>query len=267
MRGLGSLRKIRASVCPKRSLHRGRSPQVYSAGTDPFFDSNLSHPHLSHMELAVLSPLETRVLGVLVEKQLTTPDYYPLTLNALLAGCNQKSNRNPVMQVSESEVQTALDALKRQTLVIDSYGASGRVMRYAHNLPKVLNVGQQITALLAGLMLRGPQTPGELRSGSDRMYSFADISSVEAFLEEMAARPAGALVAKLPRQPGSREHRWAQLLGGPLHTETDHPTAERGNAAPSEMAALKAGLAELRGEVTQLRTQLEQLQQEIGVKR
>jgi uncharacterized protein YceH (UPF0502 family) len=213
-----------------------------------------------------LSPLETRVLGVLVEKQLTTPDYYPLTLNALVAGCNQKSSRNPVMQVSEAEVQTALDALKRRTLVIDSYGASGRVMRYAHNLPKVLDVGQQITALLAVLMLRGPQTPGELRTGSERMYSFADISSVEAFLEEMATRPAGALVAKLPRQPGSREHRWAQLLAGAPPVQPDQAPAERESAAPNEVAALKANLEELRGEVAQLRALVEQLRQELDLK-
>ena len=221
---------------------------------------------MSGAALPDLSPLETRVLGVLVEKQLTTPDYYPLTLNALIAGCNQKSNRNPVMQVSEAEVQTALDALKRQTLVIDSYGASGRVMRYAHNLPKVLNVGQQITALLAALMLRGPQTPGELRAGSERMYSFADISSVEAFLEEMATRPAGALVAKLPRQPGSREHRWTQLLNGPPQTQTEQAPAERESAAPSEVVALKASLEELRAEVAQLRALVEQLRQELDLK-
>lgn len=221
---------------------------------------------MSGAALPDLSPLETRVLGVLVEKQLTTPDYYPLTLNALIAGCNQKSNRNPVMQVSEAEVQTALDALKRQTLVIDSYGASGRVMRYAHNLPKVLNVGQQITALLAALMLRGPQTPGELRTGSERMYSFADISSVEAFLEEMATRPAGALVAKLPRQPGSREHRWAQLLNGPPQTQTEQAPAERESAAPSEVVALKGSLEELRAEVAQLRALVEQLRQELDLK-
>ena len=214
------------------------------------------------MELTDLSPLETRVLGVLVEKQLSTPDYYPLTLNALVAGCNQKSSRNPVMQVSEAEVQTALDALKGQTLVIDSYGASGRVMRYAHNVPKVLNVGQQVTALLAALMLRGPQTPGELRTGSERMYGFADISSVEAFLEEMATRPAGPLVAKLPRQPGSREHRWTHLLCGPPQTQTAQASAEQEGAAPSELAALKAALEELRGEVAQLRSQVEQLQQD-----
>jgi uncharacterized protein YceH (UPF0502 family) len=230
---------------------------------------------MSGSALPVLSPVEARVLGVLVEKQLTTPDYYPLTLNALVAGCNQKSSRNPVMQVNEPEVQMALDALKRQTLVIDSYGASGRVMRYAHNLPKVLNVGQQITALLAVLMLRGPQTPGELRTASERMYSFADISSVEAFLEEMAMRPTGALVAKLPRQPGSREPRWAQLLSVPDETQADHaavgqenhaPVGQR-SAAPSELAEMKASLEELRGEVAQLRGLVEQLRQELDLKR
>jgi len=219
--------------------------------------------------MATLSPLETRVLGVLAEKQLTTPDYYPLTLNALVAGCNQKSNRDPVMNVSEQEVQMALDALKHQTLVIDSYGASGRVMRYAHNLPKVLNLGQQMTSLLTALMLRGPQTPGELRTGCDRMYRFADISSVEAFLDEMAARPAGALVVKLPKQPGSREHRWAQLLSGaPQPDATAHAPLEQENGVTTgELAALKTTLAQLREEVGELRVLVEQLYRELGVKR
>jgi uncharacterized protein len=219
--------------------------------------------------LAPLSPLETRVLGVLVEKQLTTPDYYPLTLNALVAGCNQKSSRSPVMNAGEEEVQMVLDALKHQTLVIDSSGASGRVMRYAHNLPKVLNVGQQVTALLAALMLRGPQTPGELRTGCDRMYRFADISSVEAFLEDMAARAAGGLVVKLPRQPGSREHRWAQLLSGPVEAEAAaiRAPAEQEELTTGELAALKTNLAQLRTEVAELRALVEQLYRELGVKR
>ena len=212
----------------------------------------------------VLSLLEARVLGVLVEKQHTVPDTYPLTLNALVAGCNQKTSRDPVIEAAEAEVQGALDHLKSRSLVVESSG--GRVMRYAHNLPKVLDVGQQITALLAVLMLRGPQTPGELRTGSERMYSFADISSVEAFLEEMATRPAGALVAKLPRQPGSREHRWAQLLAGAPPVQPDQAPAERESAAPNEVAALKANLEELRGEVAQLRALVEQLRQELDLK-
>ena len=218
--------------------------------------------------LAPLSPLETRVLAVLAEKQLTTPDYYPLTLNALVAGCNQKSNRDPVMHVSEEEVQMALDALKRQTLVIDTYGASGRVMRYAHNLPKVLNLGQQMTSLLTALMLRGPQTPGELRTGCDRMYRFADISSVEAFLEDMVTRSTGALVVKLSKQPGSREHRWAQLLSGAPETDagTRAPVEQEDGVTTGEVAALKANVAQLRDEVAELRGLVEQLHRELGVK-
>jgi hypothetical protein len=213
-----------------------------------------------------LSPLEARVLGVLIEKALATPDYYPLTLNALVQGCNQKTSRNPVMEVDEGQAQTALDSLKHQHLVVESYGASGRVMRYAHNLPKVLGVGQQVSALLAVLMLRGPLTPGELRTACDRLYRFADISSVEAFLDEMAGRPAGALVAKLPRQPGSREHRWAQLLNGPVEAEgSDAPGAAHPDGiGAGELAAVKSQLAHLREEVGQLRTMVERLYKELG---
>jgi uncharacterized protein YceH (UPF0502 family) len=224
---------------------------------------------MANTGVPILSPLEARVLGVLIEKQLTTPDYYPLTLNALVAGCNQKTNRHPVMNVSEGEVQMALDALKHETLVIESYGASGRVMRYAHNLPKVLGVGQQITALLTALLLRGAQTPGELRTGCDRMYKFADISSVEAFLEEMAGRTAGGLAVKLARQPGSREHRWAHLLSGPVEAdvETDASAEHEEGVTTGELAALKSNVAQLRDEVTELRALVERLYQELGVKR
>ena len=215
-----------------------------------------------------LSPLEARVLGVLIEKQLTTPDYYPLTLNALLAGCNQKSNRNPVMNVTEGEVQMALDGLKHHTLIIESYGASGRVMRYAHNLTKVLGVSQAVSALLDALMLRGPQTPGELRTGCDRMYRFADISSVEAYLEEMATRGAGALVVKLARQPGSREHRWAHLLCGPVDAEAQAATTLNDDGVTTgELAALKSNIAQVRDELAELRALVERLYQELGVKR
>lgn len=219
--------------------------------------------------LPSLSPLESRVIGVLIEKQLTTPDYYPLTLNALLAGCNQKSNRHPVMNATEGEVQMALDALNRRTLVMDSYGASGRVMRYAHNLPKVLDLGQAMTALMAALMLRGPQTPGELRTGSERLYRFADLSSVEAYLEDMATRPAGALLIKLPKQPGSREHRWAHLLSGPVEAEAAGAAASDQEEAVTtgELAALKSNVAQLQDEVTELRALVERLYKELGVAR
>ena len=219
--------------------------------------------------LPSLSLLETRVLGVLVEKQLTTPDNYPLTLNSLVSGCNQKTSRHPLLNAGEGEVQMALDALKRHTLVIDSYGASGRVMRYAHNLPKVLNLGQAMTALLAALMLRGPQTAGELRAGSERMYHFIDISSVEGYLEEAAARPAGALVVKLAKQPGSREHRWAHLLSGTVESDT-HVAADTtpdDGVTTGELAALKTNVAQLRDDVAELRSLIDRLYRELGVAR
>ena len=137
-----------------------------------------------------LSLIETRVLGTLYEKQHTVPDSYPLSLNALVSGCNQKSSRSPVMEVTESEVQATLDALKGRHLVIETSGS--RVVRYSHNLERVLQVPSQSAAILTSLMLRGPQTAGELRISCERLHSFADISAVEAFLEELAARPAGA---------------------------------------------------------------------------
>jgi len=212
---------------------------------------------------APLSPLEARVLGVLVEKQATTPDNYPLTLNALATGCNQKSSRHPVMDASEAQVQAALESLKRRTLVVETYGASGRVLRYAHNLPKVLNLGQTSTVLLAVLMLRGPQTPGELRVNCDRMYRFPDISTVDAYLEELAGRSAGALVVRLPKQAGSREHRWAHLLGGTVQAEPQPNQAaqQEDRGAGSDVAALRSELEQLRGEVAELRALLERLRQ------
>ncbi len=205
---------------------------------------------MSAATLPVLSLLESRVLGVLVEKELTTPDYYPLTLNALLAGCNQKTSRNPVLNAGEDEVQMALDSLKRQTLVIESSGASGRVWRYAH----------------AALMLKGPQTPGELRIGCDRLYRFPDISSLEAYLEEMASRPQCALAVKLPKHPGEREHRYAHLLSGPVEIEAAAAAPPEG-VTTGEIAALKANLAGLQEEVAQLRALVERLYAELGVAR
>ena len=193
-----------------------------------------------------LSLLETRVLGTLAEKKHTVPDAYPLTLNALVAGCNQKTSRSPVLEASESEVQASLDSLKRRNLVIESSG--GRVARYALNLDGVLKVPAQSAAILTVLMLRGPQTPGELRIHCERMYRFADISAVEGFLQELAARPAGALVAELPRLPGARESRWTHLLSG-------MPDVEK-SAVPN---SLEARVARLESEVAELRERLEKL--------
>lgn len=201
--------------------------------------------------LPLLSVPETRVLGVLVEKELTTPDYYPLTLNALTAGCNQKSSRDPVLELEEDEVQDALDSLKRRGFLITSVGASRRVERFGHNLPKVLGTDAGTTALLAALMLRGPQTPGELRIACDRMYRFSDLSSIEAYLEQMASRSSGALVARLPKQAGAREHRWAHLLNGPVQAAEAAP-GRAPAAGADRIAALEAEVARLREEVAEL---------------
>jgi uncharacterized protein YceH (UPF0502 family) len=206
-----------------------------------------------------LSALEARILGVLMEKQATTPDVYPLTLNALTAGCNQKTNRNPVMSAADSEVQAAIENLRRQTLVIESYGASGRVLRYAHNLPKVLNVGQATAALLATLMLRGAQTAAELRANAERLYAFADVSSVEAFLEEMANRSAGALAVKLARAPGAREPRWAHLLSGATSDAAPAAAGAGPEQSSSATDALRAEVAALRDEVAALRVEVDAL--------
>jgi uncharacterized protein len=214
---------------------------------------------MSTSSLPLLSALETRVLGVLVEKQLTTPDYYPLSLNALVAGCNQKTSRDPVMNVTEEEAQGALDELKERKLVTHSWGASRRVVRYSHTLPEVLGSDAGTTALIATLMLRGAQTAGELRTACERMYRFADLSSVDAYLNEMAARPNGPLVVKLVKQPGSREHRWAHLLCGPVDAAATIPAPSSEQANGGSIAALRAEVAVLREEITELRRLLEQL--------
>lgn len=198
--------------------------------------------------LRPLSLLEARVLGTLYEKERTVPDSYPLSLNALVLGCNQKTSRNPVMEASEAEVQAALDSLKSLNLVMETSG--GRVARYSQNLERVLQVPSQSAALLAVLMLRGPQTPGELRIAAERLHRFADISAVQGFLDELAARPAGALVVQLPRLPGARENRWAHTLSGTPNME---PESTDRNAQPNDLSELKARVARLEAEVAELR--------------
>ena len=217
--------------------------------------------------IPTLSLLETRVLGVLVEKQHTVPDSYPLTLNALVGGCNQKSSRDPVIEATEADVQVAVDHLRQLSLVVESSG--GRVMRYAHNVAKVLGVPTESVALLATLMLRGAQTSGELRINAERLHRFADISSVEAYLAELAQRAAGSLVVELPRAPGARESRWAHLLSGepPLPSASPAADAAPPAVAAGELAALKHNLDTLGREVAELRALLERLLSELGVRR
>lgn len=216
--------------------------------------------------LPPLSLLEQRVVGVLVEKQHTVADSYPLSLNALVLGCNQKTARDPVINATESEVLAAIDALKRLSLVVEVSGS--RVARYEHNAGRVLGVPGQSVALLTLLMLRGPQTAAELRAATERLHRFADISSVEGFLDELAEREP-PLVVKLSRAPGAREQRWAHRLGGdPLPS-----AAPEAAAAPSPDAAVAAGELQvlraqqhrLQAEVVLLRAQVQRLAAELGV--
>ncbi len=215
-----------------------------------------------------LSLLEARVLGVLVEKSLTVPDSYPLSLNALTLGCNQKTARDPVIAASEGEVQVAVDALKGLSLAFESSGS--RVARYEHNLGRALGVPSQSVALLATLMLRGPQTPAELRTSAERLHRFADVSAVEGFLDELAARPddkGGPLVVKLPRAPGAREQRWAHLLCGPVDLSALPVATDSEAIVPaSELAALKARVAASEAELARLRGLVERLCSELDLR-
>ena len=216
--------------------------------------------------LRALSLLEARVVAVLVEKQATVADSYPLTLNALVAGCNQKTARDPVIAATESDVLQAVDALKSLNLVVEVSGS--RVSRYEHNIRRVLGVPAQSVALLTLLMLRGPQTAAELRTNCDRLHRFADISSVEGFLDELAAREP-PLVVKLARSPGLREQRWAHLLSGEPPADTravPARAADEANAIDTgELAALRIEQRRMADEVALLRRQLDRLAAELGV--
>jgi uncharacterized protein len=210
-----------------------------------------------------LTPLEARVLGVLIEKQHTVPDTYPLSLNALVSGCNQKTARSPVIEASDAEVLTAVDGLKGLSLVFE--GSGSRVVKFEHNTARVLGVPSQSVALLAALMLRGPQTAAELRLNCERLHRFADISSVEGFLDEMAGKEP-ARVIKLPRAAGEREARWAHLLCGEVAMPAAGAAAEGPMAVSAgELAALKAEQTRLAEEVAGLRTLVHRLARELGV--
>lgn len=208
-----------------------------------------------------LSANEARVLATLMEKARTVPDSYPLTLNAVVTGCNQKTTRDPVMNLSDAEAQEALDSLKLLTLVFETSG--GRATRWEHNFQRAVGVPEQSAVLLGLLMLRGPQTAGELRINAERWYRFADISSVEAFLDELQERSpekGGPLVVLLPRAPGAREPRWAHLLCGPV--DTSGPTS---GATDGHAPGLQARVQALESEVAALRTTLQRLCAELGL--
>lgn len=201
--------------------------------------------------LPALSLVEARVLGALIEKEKTTPDVYPLTLNSLTSACNQKTSRDPVMSLAESEIQSALEELRSRCLVIETFGASGRVLRYAHNFGKVYQIPAASVSLLAVLMLRSAQTVSELRANCDRLQHFADASSVEGYLEELAGR---SLAIRLPKQAGSREHRWAHLLCGALPAAEASAPPTVGDGA---LEALTRRVDDLERELSGLKSWLE----------
>ena len=216
------------------------------------------------MRLPPLTAIEARVLGTLMEKARTVPDSYPLTLNSLVLGCNQKSSRDPLMNVSDAQAQEALDALKLHSLVFETSGS--RVTRWEHNFQRGIGVPEQSAVLLGLLLLRGPQTAGELRINSERWYRFADISSVEGFLDELEQRSeekGGPLVVKLARAAGMREQRWAHLLCGPVDAGMAQGSA--GEPESPARTGLEARVSVLEEEVAQLRWALQNLCEQLGV--
>ena len=215
-----------------------------------------------------LSPIEARIIGCLVEKQITTPDQYPLSLNALLLACNQKSNRHPVLDLDEATVQDTLDQLARKHLVIERSGFGSRVPKYQHRFCNTefgtFKLSPQELAIACELLVRGPQTPGELRGRASRMAPFADVSQVETVLESMVSREDGPLVVRLPREPGRRDSRWAHLFSGPvdiaaLEAAAPPPAAPAAPAdveSVSRLERLEQTVRELREEVDELKRRL-----------
>jgi hypothetical protein len=209
-----------------------------------------------------LSPAEVRVLGALIEKQITTPDYYPLTLNALTNACNQLTNREPVVAFDEQTVVRAVDGLREKRLATLYTGAESRVAKYKHSLTDALLLTPGEVALLCVLMLRGPQTLGELRPRTERLFKFDTLPEIESALDALAARQPQPLVAKLPRQPGTKESRYAQLLAGPVERPATPgetvpaPAASPSVAAPDRLTQLEQEVADLRRELAEVRQEL-----------
>jgi len=211
-----------------------------------------------------LTPLEARVIGCLIEKEVTTPDYYPLTLNSLTTACNQKSNREPVLSLTDAEVQDVVSSLISRHLVSDESGFNSRASKYQHRFCNTefgdLKLDDQELAIVCCLLLRGPQTPGELRTRTNRLCSFSDVKETEAVLEKLASRESGALVVKLPREAGKRESRYQHLFSGEVDLEALAAAEPIAYSAPnSKIELLEQEVAELRQEVAELRAIIEQL--------
>jgi uncharacterized protein len=211
------------------------------------------------MRVDFLSDVEVRVLGALVEKDITTPDHYPLSLNALMNACNQKNNRDPVMALGEDAVRASLDSLQGQRLAGPASGADSRVTKYEHRLQEVFNFDRRENAILCVLMLRGAQTPGELRGRAERMYRFEELEDVVGTLERLSQREP-ALVAMLPRQPGTKESRYMHLLSGAAESVAVIPHTANSEHGPAESDRI----GRLEDEVAALRRELGEVQRELG---
>ena len=217
----------------------------------------------------MLSDVEVRVLGSLVEKQVTTPEYYPLTLNALTIACNQKNNRHPVTSYDESTVAQAVDTLREKNLVYVFHGSTSRVPKYKHVVPEVMHLSAPEVAIMCVFMLRGIQTPGELRGNASRMYEFSGLEEIQQVLDALIAREPEPLVMRLPRQPGQKEARFAHLLSGPIDVETsivDEPArvsaprqnqSERIDKLEQEVATLTETMQKLQEQFDDFKRQFE----------
>lgn len=209
-----------------------------------------------------LNDVEARVLGSLVEKDITTPDYYPLSLNALVNACNQKSNRDPVMNLDENAVRSALGTLQDKGLAGPAGGADSRVPKFEHRLQEVFNFTRPELAVLCVLLLRGPQTPGELRGRTERMHGFGDLSEVQSALQRLIDREP-PLVAMLPRQPGTKESRYAHLLSGPVQSAAQaQPRSAPVPEDATRMARVERELESLRNEMNELKQQFADFQKQ-----
>jgi len=210
---------------------------------------------------AILTDIEIRVLGSLIEKQVTTPEYYPLTLNALTLACNQKNNRHPVTSYSEHQVADALESLREKNLAYVFYGSTSRVPKYKHVMPEVMHLSHPEIALMCVLMLRGTQTLGELRGNASRFHDFSSLEEVEETLNRLISRDPEPLVARLPRQPGQKEGRFAHLLSGEINLEA-LAEAERVAVAAPRRSSLEQKVEELTAEVEKLKEQFEQFRKQ-----
>ena len=212
--------------------------------------------------MATLNEIETRVLGSLIEKQITTPEYYPLTLNALTAACNQKNNRNPVTSFGESDIEEALYTLREKNLAYVFHGSTSRVPKYKHVVPEVMHLSPPEVAVICVLMLSGPQTVGEIRTRGSRLYDFNGLEEVEETLRALAAREEEPLVMKLPRQPGQKDARFVHLLAGQpdleeLNEATPAERAPRRSGDPERLAQLEQQVQSLAEQVVMLTEQFE----------